>query len=75
MTIVATKEVMNMPRMGRPTDERKCVMFRVRLSDSDIKRLEHCESVTGMNKSEIIRAAIIAFYEKTKGSAPATPDK
>lgn len=64
-----------MPRMGRPTDDRKGVMFRVRMSNSDIKRLEYCESVTGMSKSEIIRAAVMAFYEQKKSSVPATPDK
>lgn len=64
-----------MPRMGRPTTDRKGVMIRVRMSESDIKRLEYCESVTGMNKSEIIRAAIVGFYEQSKSGVPVTPDK
>lgn len=55
-------------KMGRPTTDPKSTMFRVRISDNDIKKLDFCQSVTKKTKSDIIRQGIDIIYQKLKKS-------
>ncbi|WP_169736135.1 hypothetical protein [Ruminococcus albus] len=50
--------------MGRPTDNPKQLSTRIRLSDTDVRRLEFCSQKTGKTKSEIIRMGIEKVYEE-----------
>ncbi len=52
------------PRMGRPTSDPKSLSTRVRLSDEDVLRLNHCSEKLGKSKSEIIRLGIKKVYEQ-----------
>ena len=54
------------PRTGRPTDSKKNLNTRVRLSNEDVSMLEFCCEMTGMKKSEIIRLGIKKVYEEVK---------
>lgn len=51
-------------KMGRPTDNPKQLSTRIRLSDTDVRRLEFCSQKTGKTKSEIIRMGIEKVYEE-----------
>ena len=51
-------------KMGRPTDNPKQLSTRIRLSDTDVQRLEFCSQKTGKTKSEIIRMGIEKVYEE-----------
>ena len=53
-----------MSRMGRPTDDPKTLDIRVRLSENDMQRLEHCAKVTGKKRAEIIREGIRDTYDR-----------
>lgn len=56
------------PRTGRPTtDPRGKNRTGVRLTDSDMEKLEFCVSKTGMSKTDIIRKGIDLFYKEIKG--------
>jgi len=50
--------------MGRPTDDPKNLNTRIRLSESDIEKLDFCVKVYGLTKAEIIRQGIDEMYEK-----------
>lgn len=54
------------PRTGRPTNDPKTLNTRVRLSESDLKRLEYCSQATGKTKAEIIRLGIEKVYDELK---------
>ena len=43
------------PRTGRPTDDPKRNQYRIRLSESDLEKLEYCAEQTGKAKADIIR--------------------
>ena len=49
------------PRTGRPTKDPKTLSTRVRLSETDIQRLEFCKT-----KAEIIRIGIEKVYKELK---------
>ncbi len=53
------------PRTGRPTiDPRGKNRTGVRLTDSDMEKLEFCISKTGMSKTDIIRKGIDLVYKE-----------
>lgn len=53
------------PRTGRPTnDPRGTNRTGVRLTDSDMKKLEVCIEETGLTKTEIIRKGIDLVYQE-----------
>lgn len=55
------------PRTGRPTtDPRGTNRTGVRLTDSDMGKLEFCISKTGMSKTDIIRKGIDLVYQELK---------
>ena len=53
------------PRTGRPTkDPRGENRTGVRLTESDMSKLEFCVKETGMTKTEIIRKGIDLVYQQ-----------
>jgi len=52
------------PRTGRPTDDPKNLSVRIRLSETDIEKLEFCSQKTGKTKAEIIREGIDKIYQE-----------
>ena len=53
-------------KMGRPTDDPKGKHINVRLSESDLQRLEFCAKETGMTRATVIRKAIGDLYESLR---------
>lgn len=51
---------------GRPTEDPKVLNTRIRLSESDVEKLEYCCKETGRKKSEIIREGIDKVYTELK---------
>lgn len=61
------KEVEMSPRNGRPpSKDPKRHETRIRMSDSDIEKLEYCCKVTGLTKADVIRRGIDLVYAETK---------
>lgn len=56
------------PRTGRPTDDRKGEKIGIRLSESDLEKLEYCKEKTGLTRAEIIRQGITELYDRLKAS-------
>lgn len=54
------------PRTGRPTNNPKNSSMPVRLSDSDIEKLNYCSEITGKSRAEIIRLGIDKIYNELK---------
>lgn len=54
------------PRTGRPTTDPKKHETRIRMSDSDIAKLEYCCEKTGLTKADVIRMGIEEVYKKLK---------
>ncbi len=54
------------PRTGRPTTDPKKHETRIRMSDSDIKKLEYCCKQTGLTKADVIRKGIDEVYKQLK---------
>lgn len=54
------------PRTGRPTDDPKNLNTRIRLSESDVEKLNYCTEKMGLKKSEVIRIGINKVYEELK---------
>lgn len=53
------------PRTGRPTqDPRGTNRTGVRLTESDMEKLEFCVKETGKTKTDIIREGIDLVYQK-----------
>ena len=50
-------------KMGRPTDNPKNIMVRVRMDNETIKKLDVCVKITNSNRSEIIRQSIERLYD------------
>lgn len=51
---------------GRPTNDPKNLNTRIRLSNTDIEKLDYCCEKTGKRKSEIIREGIDKVYNELK---------
>lgn len=55
------------PRNGRPPSKNpKIHETRIRMSDTDIEKLEFCCCKTGLTKSDIIRKGIDKVYKELK---------
>jgi predicted DNA-binding protein len=52
------------PRTGRPTNDPKSIQYRIRLSESDLEKLDYCSKATGKTKAEIIREGIGRIYQE-----------
>ncbi|WP_243172119.1 hypothetical protein [Faecalispora jeddahensis] len=67
--IVATKggETISEPKkMGRPTDNPKDTMFRVRLDDKSVQLLEESAESLKISKSDVVRKGIELVHESLK---------
>jgi len=55
------------PRTGRPASgDPKRHETRIRMTDSDIEKLNYCSRVTGKTKADIIRDGIDKTYNELK---------
>lgn len=55
------------PRNGRPpSKDPKVHETRIRMSDSDIFKLEYCCKKTGLTKADVIRKGIDEVYKQLK---------
>ncbi|WP_418666916.1 ribbon-helix-helix protein, CopG family [Allofournierella sp.] len=52
--------------MGRPTENPKTTMFRVRLDDETVKKLEESAEALNTSKSDIVRKGIESVYANLK---------
>lgn len=57
------------PKTGRPTTDRKGHEKKIRLSDMDLKKLDFCQKVLGIPKSEVIRQGIERMYVEAQHKA------
>lgn len=53
-------------RTGRPTDDLKDTTLKIRLSQSDIDKLEYLSSTKNMSKAAVIREGIDRLYNERK---------
>lgn len=54
------------PRTGRPPiEDSKRNQYRLRMTDEELEKLEHCQKVTGLTKAEVIRLGIDKVYQET----------
>ena len=53
-------------KMGRPTDNPKNTMVRVRVDDETLKILDECVDNLNLNRSEVIRIGIKKAYAEIK---------
>ena len=67
--IVATKGgecISEHKKLGRPTDHPKTTMFRVRLDDETIQKLEESAQLLESTKSDVVRKGIDLVYQSLK---------
>ena len=67
--IVATKggeQISELKKMGRPTDNPKTTMFRVRLDDESIQKLDESAEALNITKSDVVRKGIALVYQSLK---------
>ena len=53
-------------KIGRPTDNPKSTMFRVRLDDESIKKLEESADTLHITKSDVVRKGIDTVHKSLK---------
>ena len=53
-------------KLGRPTNGPKILSTRIRLSKSDIQKLEYCSKILNKPKSDVIRMGIDKVYNQIK---------
>lgn len=54
------------PKIGRPkSDNNKDTMFRVRLDEQEVMKLEFASKELGITKSEVVRNGIETEYQKS----------
>lgn len=67
--IVATKgggPISEPKKMGRPTDNPKDTMFRVRLDDTSVQQLDESAESLKISKSDVVRKGIELVYKSLK---------
>lgn len=53
------------PKVGRPkSDNKKDIMFRVRIDDETMQKMETVSKEQGITKSEVVRNGIESEYRK-----------
>ena len=57
---------MGTQKMGRPTKDPKTNVIKIRLSDTDLKKLDDIRTCTGQTMSDIIRKGIELQYGNIK---------
>ena len=53
-------------KMGRPTESPKTNNYRIRMTDSELQKLEYCCDKTGLSKADVIRKGIEMVYSALK---------
>lgn len=53
-------------KMGRPTNNPKTVMFRVRLDDESVRKLDEAAKTLNVSRSEIVRQGIATVHGSLK---------
>lgn len=53
-------------KMGRPTDDPKNKQIMIRLTETDLERLDYCARETGLTRAAVIRQSVKKFYERLK---------
>ena len=53
-------------KMGRPTNNPKTVMFRVRLDDESVRKLDEAAKTLNVSRSEIVRQGIAIVHGRLK---------
>lgn len=53
-------------KIGRPTENPKDFMFRVRLDDESLKKLNYLSEKQNISKSDVVRNGINIQYENEK---------
>lgn len=51
-------------KMGRPTDNPKDYMLRVRMDSETLKKLDECCEHENLTRSEVVRACIVEHHKK-----------
>ena len=57
---------MPLPKGSRLTDKPKDTMFRVRLDEETVEKLEECAKQLDTSKSNVVRIGIEKVYAETK---------
>lgn len=52
--------------MGRPTDNPKTTMFRVRLDDESVQKLVEASESLNITKSDVVRQGIALVHKNVK---------
>ncbi len=55
-----------MAKMGRPTADPKTSGYRLRMTETEMKKLEECCTLLGKSKAEVIRLGIEKIYSEAK---------
>jgi len=53
-------------KMGRPTEAPKVNQYRIRLTDEELKILDECCLLTGLNKADVFRLGLNKVYKEFK---------
>ncbi|MHB8963286.1 MAG: hypothetical protein ACYC5K_09065 [Saccharofermentanales bacterium] len=54
------------PKMGRPLKSNtKKNQYRIRMTDEELEKLEHCQNVTGLSKAGVIILGIDKVYQES----------
>lgn len=56
----------NMGKMGRPTEDPARNQFRVRLTDSELEKLNECKEYYKLSKSDVLRKGIDTLHQSIK---------
>ncbi|MDE6580137.1 MAG: hypothetical protein K2K41_06350 [Ruminiclostridium sp.] len=56
----------NGKKMGRPTNEQKKHVARLRLSDSEYLKLQECCTITNMSITDVLKLGIDKVYQDVK---------
>lgn len=54
---------MGAKKMGRPTDNPKNIVIKIRLDEGSSKRLEECSKNMNISRAEVIRRGIKMMYD------------
>lgn len=58
-------KIENRPKRGRPSkDNKRDVVFKIRLTTEEYQMLTEISQQMGLTKSAVIRKEILAYYEK-----------
>lgn len=53
-------------KMGRPTDNPKIHQTRIRMSDTELQKLNYCSEVLKISKTDVINMGVDKVYTELK---------